>query len=328
MDHGNDEKRELLERLREHRRHLPVMLVQSQVRLPPCFGLLRVQQLAKVRAHQRMRIEGAGGVLHRGRQQSRGAQAGERDLPQILGQTRQPIGQTGDGRRCAQGGHGAFVGRPVEQAEQAQHRALSLTQPRIVRGHHSVCLVAADALGRLEHWQILAAANIAAARPLEVPAQQRQRERVAVHVLRGLVQLRVRAGHAELAQQHGPRGGGQPAEIHLRRGPVDAAGQLGHGHARGDDAEAEHVGGQLAQEDREIRVFEATFQPVPARWMLERLHAVEHEQRALPADQLGQSQAAVARRAGRGVGIAEPAQGGVDEGLGRRHRVAGSLAVE
>ena len=60
--------------------------------------------------------------------------------------------------------------------------------------------------------------------------------------------------------------------------------------------------------------------------MLEGFHAVEHKQGALLADQLGQPQAPVARRAGRGLGISEPPQGRINEERSRKAKHCFAMA--
>jgi hypothetical protein len=66
----------------------------------------------------------------------------------------------------------------------------------------------------------------------------------------------------------------------------------------------------------------------PARRVLQGLDAVEDEKGALLPDQTSETGAAVVQRAGLGIGVAEEAEGVVDERLGGGVLVFASLAVE
>ena len=124
------------------------------------------------------------------------------------------------------------------------------------------------------------------------------------------------------------------AGLRRQRLQVDAPGgravegfQVGHGEPGGDHQQAGVAAGQRAQQHGQPRVLElALLRP---RRVLQRLQPVQHQQGPLALHQGGQPVAFVPRRAGRGVGVAEPAQRGVDELVGRGLAALGrALAVE
>ena len=140
-------------------------------------------------------------------------------------------------------------------------------------------------------------------------------------------QLLLPAVHPELAEQRHGRAGLQLLQGDLRR-RARGAGEVGDPFPGGDHAEARVARGQTLEERGEAGVLEPPLDLRPARRVLQRLDAVEDEQGALLPHQIGEARAAVVERAGLGVGIAEEAEGVVDERLGGGDLVLAPLAVE
>ena len=118
----------------------------------------------------------------------------------------------------------------------------------------------------------------------------------------------------------------QPVELLLlgRRLVLDVLQVL----AGGDQAEAGIVGGQALQERLEGLILEPPGLGIVHR-ILQRLDAVEDEQRAMPPDERGQPFTAFPRAAFGGVGVVEKRESFLDEQVGRGlPRFARALAVE
>ncbi len=133
-------------------------------------------------------------------------------------------------------------------------------------------------------------------------AEQLQRQRVPAGILPRRLHLGFRADDLQVAQQGNRRLLHQLVELLLRgrRLVLDVLQVL----AGGDDAQAGIVGGQTLQERFEGLILEPPGLRIVHR-ILQRLDAVQDEQRAMPADEPGQPFAAFPRAALGRVGIVE-----------------------
>ena len=162
----------------------------------------------------------------------------------------------------------------------------------------------------------------------QVRPQQGQRQGVPVKLLRGLAQFLRRAPDAEARKIPGAVLQSQVLQADGFHGLLGEVAQVAHRQARGHDAQAGVVPRQLPQQAFQRRVLQAAAQRRPGR-VLQRLEAVQHQQRALRANQCGQPLALLPGRAVRRIRVAEPAQRGIDEGIGRGlPALTGALAVE
>ena len=90
-------------------------------------------------------------------------------------------------------------------------------------------------------------------------------------------QLPFPAVHAELAKQATAAPGLQFLQGNLRC-RARGTGEVGDPFPGGDYTEAQVAGGQALEKGGEARIFEATLDLRPARWVLQRLDAVQNEQ--------------------------------------------------
>ncbi len=145
-------------------------------------------------------------------------------------------------------------------------------------------------------------------------------------ILPGRLHLGFRADDLEVAQEVNRRLLHELVELLLlgRRQALDVLQVL----AGGDEAQAGVVGRQTLQERFEGLILEPPGLRIVQR-ILQRLDAVEDEQRAMPADEPGQPFAAFPRAALGGVRVVEELERLLNEQVGRSlPRFAGPLAVE
>jgi hypothetical protein len=116
----------------------------------------------------------------------------------------------------------------------------------------------------------------------------------------------------------------------LRGRGLPEGAQVGDGVARGNQAQAVAVGGQILEQDCDALVLELARRGRGGR-VLQRLQAVEDEQRPPLAHQRGQPPALVERpvRAARQGRVAEKGEGFLEKQVGRgRQLLARALAIE
>ena len=222
--------------------------------------------------------------------------------------------------------------RPVEEAGEPQEGELALAlrpgrlQPALVGDHHLERRAALTLQVGLLELHLLVMTDVLVVGIGEESAEQLQRQRVPAGILPGRLHLGFRADDLQVAQEGDRRLLHQLVELLLlgRRLVLDVLQVL----AGGDDAQAGIVGGQTLQERFEGLILEPPGLRIVHR-ILQRLDAVEDEQRAMPADEPGQPFAALPRAALGGVGIVEELERLLNEQVGRGlPRFAGPLAVE
>jgi hypothetical protein len=311
----------------EVRRCLAQMLVEAAVAFLPGAGEVALELVREAGAHQGMGVEGLRLVRIGRRQQAVVPQGGGSQMPVLLREVHERLGEPRDRRRGAQGLQGSGFRGAVEEAEEAEDRQLwAFPQPEGVGGDYAEG-VAALFFVRPVEIDLAPLADIAAVRPAQKVAEEGQGEGVVLKLLRRGDQLTLPAVYAELAEQGHGRAGLQSFQRDLRRRALEAE-EVGDPFPGGDHAEARVARGQAFENGGEPRVLEATLDLRPARRVLQGLDAVEDEQRALLPDERGETGAAVVEGAGLGVGIAEEAEGVVEERLGGGDPLLHPLAVE
>ena len=263
--------------------------------------------------------------------------AAEAEVPVVLRQSHERLGQAGDGGRFPQGGHAIRRGRPVEEAEQFQERHLAtrflavVLHPLHIGLHRPEGVAALDLRIRFLEADAVAAADVAVEGPREEVSEDLQGQRMAVHVFHQLLELGLRTGsHADGAEQLYPGGRREARQLVHGRGGLPVGAQVGEGIPGGDDAKPQAGGGQPFEQGGEALVLELARRGRGGR-VLQGLHAIEDEQRPPLADELGQPPAFVERalRAARHRRVAEEGEGFRQKRVGRNGGLlARALAVE
>ena len=255
-------------------------------------------------------------------------QAAEQEIPSVMIQGHEPVGEAGDGRGGAQGGQAIGTGGAVEEAGEAQ--GLHVLRPALGRGEPLLVglehMPGIAGLGVAQVVYLLqpdgvALADVAAFGREQVAPEQNEAQGVAGVVLGRLLQVGVAADDLKFAQQADGDFLRQFLQIVLRCGAVGGTTEFAEGLAAGDEAEAGIALGQGGEQVAQVGIGELSGLGMIER-VLERLKAIQHQQAAVGLHELCQARALAGP--GRGV-VAEEGERSVEEGVHAGHAGAGGV---